>query len=52
MPRGGVIIFDEYAIPEWAGETRAVDEFLRDKPEQQLTTFAWTFVPGAFLVKC
>lgn len=51
VPRGGVIIFDEYAIPEWAGETRAVDEFLRDKPEQRLTAFAWTNVPGAFLVK-
>ncbi|HEV2958153.1 MAG TPA: TylF/MycF/NovP-related O-methyltransferase, partial [Xanthobacteraceae bacterium] len=51
VPRGGVVIFDEYAIPAWAGETAAVDEFLADKPEVRLKTFAWTNVPGAYLVK-
>jgi hypothetical protein len=51
VPRGGVVIFDEYAIPAWAGETAAVDEFLADKPQVRLKTFAWTNVPGAYLVK-
>jgi hypothetical protein len=26
---GGLILFDEYGIPEWPGETMAVDEFLK-----------------------
>lgn len=51
MPRGGVLIFDEYAIADWPGETRAVDEFLADKPDQRLQTFAWTNTPGAYIVK-
>ena len=25
---GGLILFDEYGVPEWPGETKAVDEFL------------------------
>jgi hypothetical protein len=25
---GGIILFDEYGVPEWPGETKAVDEFL------------------------
>jgi hypothetical protein len=51
VTRGGVVIFDEYAIADWPGETAAVDEFLADKPEVRLRTFAWTNVPGAYLVK-
>jgi hypothetical protein len=51
VTRGGVLIFDEYAIPDWPGETAAVDEFIADKPDARLRTFSWTNVPGAFLVK-
>jgi hypothetical protein len=51
VTRGGVVIFDEYAIADWPGETAAVDEFLADKPGVKLQTFSWTNVPGAFLVK-
>jgi hypothetical protein len=51
VSRGGVILFDEYAIPDWPGETAAVDEFLADKSAVKLRTFAWTNVPGAYLVK-
>lgn len=49
--RGGVVIFDEYAIADWPGETQAVDEFISDKPGLRLSTFAWTNTPGAYLVK-
>jgi len=49
--RGGVVLFDEYAIADWPGESRAVDEFFTDKPELRLKTFNWTNVPGAFVVK-
>jgi len=51
VTRGGVVIFDEYAIADWPGETAAVDEFLVDKSDVRLRTFAWTNVPGAFLIK-
>ena len=51
VSRGGVILFDEYGIPDWPGETAAVDEFLSEHPELRLKTFDWTNVPGAYLVK-
>jgi dTDP-rhamnose C3-O-methyltransferase len=51
VTRGGVVIFDEYAISDWPGETAAVDEFLADKPGLRPQTFSWTNVPGAYLIK-
>ena len=51
VSRGGVLIFDEYAIPDWPGETKAVDEFLAGQPGLRLQTFTWTNVPGAYLVR-
>jgi hypothetical protein len=47
---GGVMIFDEYAIKEWPGETAAVDEFFHDK-DVDIKTFSWTNSPAAFLIK-
>ena len=49
--RGGLVLFDEYGIKEWPGETKAVDEFLEMIPGLQLQTFDWTNTPAAFLVK-
>lgn len=51
VSRGGILIFDEYGIHDWPGETAAVDEFLADKPALRLTTFDWTNAPAAWLVK-
>lgn len=51
VSRGGILLFDEYAIPDWPGETKAVDEFLTDKPELKLKTFTWTNAPAAYLIK-
>ena len=51
LARGGIMLFDEYGIKEWPGETQAVDEFFADKPEVKLRTFDWTNVPAAYLVK-
>jgi hypothetical protein len=47
---GGVVAFDEYGIPPWEGESRAVDEFFRDK-RIQLQRFNWSSNPGAYLIK-
>lgn len=34
MHRGGILLFDEYRDPRWPGCTKAVDEYLVDKPER------------------
>lgn len=51
VSRGGVVLFDEYSIPDWPGETRAVDEFLADKPEVKIKTFPWTNAPAGYIIK-
>jgi Macrocin-O-methyltransferase (TylF) len=51
LSRGGLMLFDEYSIPDWPGETRAVDEFLADKPGIALKTLPWNNVPAAYLIK-
>ena len=47
---GGVVIFDEYGFPEFAGETEAVDEFFGDK-RPKFKRFEWFSNPGAYFVK-
>jgi hypothetical protein len=51
VSRGGVLMFDEYGIPAWPGETQAVDEFMADKPDLTLRTFDWTNAPAVYLIK-
>ena len=51
VSRGGVLLFDEYSIHDWPGETRAVDEFLADKPGVALRKLPWTNTPAAYLIK-
>jgi hypothetical protein len=51
VSRGGVVLFDEYGIPDWPGETKAVDEFLAVDPGLVLKTLNWTNAPAAYLVK-
>ena len=48
---GGVMLFDEYSIPEWPGETKAVDEFFANKPGVKIRTLQWTNVPGGYIIK-
>lgn len=47
---GGVVAFDEYGIPPWEGESRAVDEFFAGIPHT-LRRFEWCSNPGAYLIK-
>lgn len=51
VSRGGLVLFDEYSIPDWPGETKAVDEFLADKPELRIEKLTWNNVPAGFLLK-
>ncbi len=49
---GGIIIFDEYAFHQFAGETAAVDEFMKERGiTTRLRTFNWFSNPGAYMVK-
>lgn len=49
--RGGVVIFDEYSIKDWPGESAAVDEFFKDHKNLKLKCFEWTNAPACYLVK-
>jgi hypothetical protein len=51
VSRGGVVIFDEYALKEWGGETQAVDEFFADKPGVAVKTFSHTNSPAGYVLK-
>lgn len=50
LSRGGVMLFDEYAIKEWPGETKAADEFFADK-NVDIKKLAWNNVPGGYIIK-
>lgn len=47
---GGVVVFDEYGIPPWEGESRAVDEFFADK-KVSIQRFDWASNPGGYIIK-
>ncbi|WP_200860475.1 TylF/MycF/NovP-related O-methyltransferase [Methylomonas sp. MK1] len=51
VSRGGLVLFDEYALKEWQGESQAVDEFFVNQPEVKLRTLEWTNSPAAYLIK-
>ena len=46
---GGVIVFDEYAVPKWS-ESDAVTKFFADKPEC-IKCLPWAKSPTAYCVK-
>jgi hypothetical protein len=50
VTRGGVVIFDEYAIAEWS-ESCGVDRFLSSHPGIVLKTLPWACTPTAYCVK-
>jgi hypothetical protein len=51
VSRGGILLFDEYGIRDWPGETQAVDEFIAERKDLKLKTLDWTNAPAAYLVK-
>jgi len=49
---GGVVLFDEYGIRPWEGESNAVDEFFRDrKIDLRIKRFDWCPNPGGYVIK-
>lgn len=51
LSRGGIMLFDEYGIKDWPGETAAVDEYFADKPDVRIRTLPWTNAPAGYVVK-
>jgi len=47
---GGVVLFDEYAIRPWEGESQAVDEFFKGQ-NIRIHRFDWTPNPGGYIIK-
>ena len=50
VSRGGVVVFDEYAIAGWS-ESCGVDKFLSKHPGIILKTLPWARTPTAYCVK-
>jgi len=51
ISRGGIVLFDEYSIADWPGETKAVDEFYTDKPGIKIRKLPWTNAPAGYVIK-
>tara|TARA_Y100001935_G_C17236016_1_gene473046 strand:+ start:88 stop:795 length:708 start_codon:yes stop_codon:yes gene_type:complete len=49
VTRGGIIVFDEYALEKY-GESDAVDEFFKDK-KIKIKTVNWSSTPSAYIIK-
>ena len=49
---GGIVLFDEYGIRPWEGESKAVDEFFKDRGiDTQIKRFDWCPNPGGYIIK-
>jgi hypothetical protein len=51
LSRGGIMLFDEYSIAQWPGETQAVDEFFSDKIQVTVKKLSWTNAPAGYVIK-
>jgi hypothetical protein len=47
---GGVVLFDEYGIRPWEGESNAVDEYFEDK-NVTIYRLDWAPNPGGYIIK-
>lgn len=47
---GGVILFDEYGIRPWGGESNAVDEYFKDE-DVMIKRLEWAPNPGGYIIK-
>jgi hypothetical protein len=48
--RGGVVIFDEYGVLEWGGESLAVEQYLAEQ-NYEIRKFDWNSRPAGYLIK-
>lgn len=50
LNKKGLVVFDEYSIIEWSGETKAADEYFEDK-DVEFKKFPWQGAPSAYIIK-
>jgi hypothetical protein len=48
---GGVIILDEFALPPWEGETKAVENFFASYTMPVIRKFPWALHPHGYFIK-
>lgn len=49
---GGILVFDEYGLPPWGGEAKALDKFLVEKDiKVEMKKFPWCLTPTAYFRK-
>ncbi len=48
--QGGIVLFDEYGLRPWEGESAAVDEFFADK-KVRIRRLDWSPNPGGYIIK-
>jgi hypothetical protein len=48
--KGGLVVFDEYGLTEWGGESNAVEEYFGDDMPH-IQKFPWASLPGGWFVK-
>lgn len=49
---GGIVVFDEYGLVPWQGETTAVDEFFQDRPiKPVIKKFPFSATPSGYFIK-
>lgn len=50
--KGGVVVFDEYGVLEWSGESSAVEDYFRKHNlDIKMRKFEWNNIPGAYFIK-
>lgn len=47
---GGIVLFDEYGIRPWEGESNAVDGYFKNK-DVEIKKFDWCPNPGGYIIK-
>ncbi|MEX2214893.1 MAG: hypothetical protein WD768_12230 [Phycisphaeraceae bacterium] len=45
------MLFDEYAIKDWPGETVAVDEYFAAMPGVRVRKLPWTNAPAGYVIE-
>lgn len=48
---GGIILFRGYGVKPWEGESKAVDEFMKEKNIYEMHSFAFSMYPAVYLIK-
>ncbi len=48
--KGGLIVFDEYGLKEWNGESTAVEEYF-GRAAPVIKKFGWSSLPGGYFIK-